>query len=78
VSAASSDVIFSAIDGWFARVPDGLDAGEALRWVQGNADITCPECGDILWVTRSLRAQNRGFYHLAMCQNPECSFQIDD
>jgi hypothetical protein len=31
-----------------------------------------------LWVTRSLRAQNRGFYHLAMCQNPECSFQIDD
>jgi hypothetical protein len=78
VSAAGAESIFAEIDVWFERAPSGMDEGEALRWVQGNADILCPRCDDVLWVTRSTRAQNRGYYHLAMCQNAECSFQIDD
>lgn len=70
--------VFAEIETWYARAPGDLDENEALRWVQRHAEITCPDCGDLLFVLRTRRAQNRGFYHLAMCQSPGCAFQIDD
>jgi predicted RNA-binding Zn-ribbon protein involved in translation (DUF1610 family) len=75
---AGGEPIVPQIDGWFARAPEGMSDNDTVTWVQENAEITCPQCGDVLWIMRTRRAQDRGFYHLAMCQNPECSFQIDD
>jgi predicted RNA-binding Zn-ribbon protein involved in translation (DUF1610 family) len=66
------------IDAWYARAPAGLNDEDRLRWVQLNSEIPCPSCGEPLWVLRTSRAQNRGVYHLAMCQNPDCTFQVDD
>gem|GEM_PF-3346318 len=70
--------IFSQIDSWFDRVPSGMEEAEAVRWVQLSSDLSCPECGEILWVMRTRRAQDRGFYHLAVCQSESCPFQVDD
>jgi predicted RNA-binding Zn-ribbon protein involved in translation (DUF1610 family) len=78
VSTADVDPVFLQIDSWFARAPEGLSENETVGWVQSNADVVCPECGDVLWIMRARRAQDRGYYHLAMCQNPECAFQKDD
>ena len=72
-----SDVI-AQIEEWYRRAPVELCQSEAVQWVQRNAVIPCPECGEVLWVMRTSRAQDRGFYHLAMCQAPDCTFQIDD
>jgi hypothetical protein len=71
-------LVFVEIDRWYASAPEGMDENELVRWVQHNADIACPQCGDSLWVLRTRRAMNRGWYHLAMCRNEECDFQIDD
>lgn len=70
--------VFAQIEAVYARAPAGMSDNELTRWAQRNAEIPCPECGAPLWVMRARRAQNRGFYHLAMCQTPDCSFQIDD
>lgn len=77
-ATVSASAIFSEIDTWFDRLPSGMEESEAVRWVQQNSDLLCPECGEVLWVMRTERAQNRGFYHLAVCQNEDCSFQVDD
>lgn len=73
-----SQLVFAKIDRWYAQAPVGMSENDVVRWVQYNADIPCPECGDALWVLRTRRAQNRGHYHLAMCRNEDCTFQIDD
>ena len=70
--------VFAQVDALYARAPAGMDENEVVRWVQHTAEIPCPRCGDPLWVLRTRRAGNRGFYHLAMCQREDCSFQIDD
>lgn len=70
--------VFAEIDAWYASAPAGMSENEVVRWVQHNAEIPCPSCGEPLWVLRTSRAQNRGFYHLAMCQREECTFQVDD
>ncbi|GAC1321345.1 MAG: hypothetical protein NVSMB22_06780 [Chloroflexota bacterium] len=70
--------VFSEIEALYARAPSDLSEDERLRWMQRHCEIACPECGESLFVLRTDRAQNRGIYHLAMCQNPDCSFQIDD
>ena len=73
-----SHPVFVEIDRWYDSAPDGISENELVRWVQHNADIPCPDCGEPLWVLRTRRAQNRGVYHLAMCRSEACSFQIDD
>ncbi len=70
--------VVTAIESWYGRAPADLDDNERVHWVQRQAEIPCPECGELLWVMRTSRAQNRGYYHLAMCQSPDCSFQLDD
>ncbi|HEX8917528.1 MAG TPA: hypothetical protein VF898_03415 [Chloroflexota bacterium] len=70
--------IFEQIEAWYACAPADLEENEVVRWVQHTAEILCPQCGEPLWVLRTRRAQNRGYYHLAMCQRPDCPFQIDD
>ena len=77
VARGPSDIV-TQIEAWYGRAPDELSESETVQWVQRNAVIPCPECGELLWVMRTSRAQNRGFYHLAMCQATDCSFQIDD
>lgn len=72
------EALFSEIDAWYARAPEDLTENQVVRWVQYNADIPCPDCGEPLWVMRSRRSQDRGFSHLAMCQSQACNFQIDD
>ena len=76
--AMRSHPILDEVAAWFARAPAGLSDIDALRWVQRSCEIPCPDCGEPLWVLRTRRAQNRGFYHLVMCQNEDCSFQVDD
>lgn len=66
------------IEAWYGRAPGDLDDNEKLRWVQRHADIPCPNCTEPLFVLQTPRAQNRGWYHLAMCQDPDCTFQVDD
>jgi predicted RNA-binding Zn-ribbon protein involved in translation (DUF1610 family) len=78
VSTSSAAPVFVQIDAWFARAPEGLSENEVVQWVHENAEIACPVCGDALWVMRTKRAEERGVYHLAMCQNPACTFQADD
>lgn len=73
-----SQTVFVQIDSWYAQAPDEMNENEVIRWVQHHSEIPCPSCGDPLWVLRTPRAQNRGFYHLAMCQRPDCTFQMDD
>ena len=70
--------IATEIEAWYRRAPDGLSDDEAVKWVHRHADMACPQCGELLWIMRTRRAQNRGFYHLAMCQNSDCTFQFDD
>jgi predicted RNA-binding Zn-ribbon protein involved in translation (DUF1610 family) len=70
--------LFAEIESWYARAPQDLSENERVRWVQYNAEIPCPRCGEPLWVMRSERSQNRGYSHLAMCQNAHCDFQVDD
>ena len=70
--------VFEQIDAWYAQAPAAMPENDIVRWVQHNAEIPCPRCGDLLWVLRTRRARNPGFYHLAMCQSEGCSFQIDD
>lgn len=72
------DSIFGEIDAWYARAPADMSENDVARWVQRNAEIPCPRCGEPLWVMRSRRSMNRGFSHLAMCQRDDCTFQIDD
>ena len=78
MSASHTDAIFAQIDAMFAHAPAQLSENDVVRWVQDKAEIACPICGDALWVMRTRRAQNRGFYHLVMCQNPDCDFHADD
>jgi predicted RNA-binding Zn-ribbon protein involved in translation (DUF1610 family) len=66
------------IESWYSRAPDDLTENETVLWVQRHVEIPCPNCGEFLWVMRTRRAQNRGYYHLAMCQSPTCAFQLDD
>lgn len=70
--------VFAEIDAWYARAPASLGENEVVRWVQHSADIPCPACGEPLWVLRTRRAQDRGYYHLAMCRDEDCTFQVDD
>ena len=77
-TVSPSHPIFLEIDTWYQRVPEDVSPSDAPRWVQRSCEMPCPECGELLWVMRTERAENRGFYHLAMCQNPDCTFQIDD
>jgi predicted RNA-binding Zn-ribbon protein involved in translation (DUF1610 family) len=74
----STSYIFERIDALYATAPRDLGEADRVRWVQREADIPCPECGEPLWVTRAARSRNRGFGHLVLCQNPACSFQADD
>ena len=69
---------FIGIDAWYARAPVGLSVEETIAWVQDNSEIPCPRCGEYLWVIRGENAGDRGMYHLALCQNPECDFQAAD
>lgn len=70
--------IFAEVDAWYARAPAEMGENDVVRWVQRSAEIPCPECGELLWVLRTRRAHDQGFYHLVMCQNEDCTFQIDD
>jgi predicted RNA-binding Zn-ribbon protein involved in translation (DUF1610 family) len=74
---ARTDPVFTRIDEWYERAP-ALSAEEVNGWVQDNADIPCPKCGQYLWIIRGENARDRGRYHLAMCENPECDFQAAD
>lgn len=67
--------VFSQIDEWYARAPRQLPVEDAIDWVQDNSEIACPVCGELLWVVRGPNPGDRGTYHLALCQNPECHFQ---
>jgi predicted RNA-binding Zn-ribbon protein involved in translation (DUF1610 family) len=78
VESSTAQSIFEQIDAWYGRAPSGMSENERVRWVQYSSEIPCPACGEPLWVLRTRRAQNRGIYHLAMCQRPGCDFQIDD
>lgn len=78
MSVDSSATIFTQIDEWYARAPEGSSLESTIDWVQDNSEIACPRCGDWLWVIRGQSAGNRGIYHLALCQNPECDFQAAD
>ena len=66
------------IDLWYARAPKEASAEEAIDWVQENSEIACPRCGQYLWVIRAKNAGNRGVYHLALCQSPDCDYQGAD
>jgi predicted RNA-binding Zn-ribbon protein involved in translation (DUF1610 family) len=70
--------VVADIESWYSRAPHDLSESETAHWVQRHAEIPCPNCGELLWVMRTQRAQNRGYYHLAMCQSQECTFQLDD
>lgn len=78
MTEVSPQDVFVQIDDWYARAPANVADDELVRWVQHNAEIPCPRCGDLLWVLRTRRARDPSFYHLAMCQNEDCTFQIDD
>jgi predicted RNA-binding Zn-ribbon protein involved in translation (DUF1610 family) len=75
---AQAVAIFVQIDEWFAKAPADASTEQAIEWVQDNSEIACPECGEWLWVMRGESAGDRGVYHLALCQNPECDFQAAD
>lgn len=74
----SNVAIFHQIEAWYAKAPAGSSAEEAIEWVQDNSEIPCPRCGQYLWVIRGQNAGDRGMYHLALCQNPDCTFQAAD
>jgi len=74
----STSHVVAQIDEWYERAPEGLTIEESIDWVQYNSEIPCPRCGELLWVMRGLNAGDRGTYHLALCQNPACSFQAAD
>jgi len=75
---ADNATIFAQIEEWYARAPSGASVDERIDWVQDNSEIPCPSCGQYLWVLRGENAGDRGMYHLALCQNPECDFQAAD
>lgn len=70
--------VFAEIDSWYQRAPAGLNENEIMHWVQRNHEIPCPVCAEPLFVLKTRRSRNRGFSHLAMCERPTCSFQVDD
>lgn len=70
--------VFAQIDEWYARAPGGLSLADTIDWVQYNSEIPCPRCGEFLYVLRGENAGGRGIYHLALCQNEDCSFQAAD
>jgi predicted RNA-binding Zn-ribbon protein involved in translation (DUF1610 family) len=78
LAAEVTAAIFAEIDEWYARAPAGASVEQTIDWVQENSEIACPRCGEWLWVIRGDNAGDRGQYHLALCQSPECDFQAAD
>ncbi len=71
-----TDPIIQQIDDWYSKAPAGSSESEVVEWVQYNSEIPCPLCGDWLFVIRTSNAGDRGMSYLALCQNPECNFQL--
>ena len=48
MTEATSQSVFAEIDAWYDRAPGTVSNDEVVRWVQHNAEIPCPRCGDDL------------------------------